>query len=145
MFSQDAMFGIVERLEELEARSAYLWDEMDHARKLLRKADLPNADAQDIAAQAAMRLQTAQRRCDDMLNAERIKGMEISDAEVIAWADAAGGHQHLAPEAQLRYVGARKRATAREAHQNNGAAAQAQAGAGTPEGTGAVRPLTLSK
>ena len=112
LISDAALIGLTEENEEIRAKFAVLYDANDHARRLLKKADLPDADAQDIAAQAATLLNNAKRLVDSLNDAARQKGLEIADEEITALAAAAGGQHFLTAEGQVKWVAARKRASA---------------------------------
>lgn len=141
--TDDTLVYLVEESEEWQARAAVLYDAVDHARKLLRKADLPEADVSDLVARARSALTRAQGFCDDLVNAAFQRGMELYDAETMAWYDAVGRQfWSLTPEGKVRYVACRKRATARtrdDGHAGESVTQDTDAGTARP-----ARPTLVS-
>lgn len=113
--SELAMFQIIEENEELRASRAALYDALQHTRNVARKAVIPDADQDDALRKIADIALRAKNLVDALLIAGHVRGMEIADEEILDLAKAAGGWHCLSPEGQVRWIGARKRASVQEA------------------------------
>lgn len=111
--STDAILAMTDEIEELQARSETLYDALTHAYAVAKKGRLPNADQEEALARVMEIAKKAKDACDDMLSAAHRKGFELYDQETMDWLAAAGSFHQLTAEGKVRYVGARKRASAR--------------------------------